>query len=84
MLYRKRSRSLSPRRHKSRSPTSKRHRRQRSKSISLSPIGKPPRSSTGLKEQKDDSEMLRKLEQEKKRYMYSFISFSSFFSYIFL
>lgn len=81
-LYRKRSRSLSsrrhksrsltPRRHRSRSPTSRRHRRQRSKSTSLSPIGKSLISSTGSRERKDDSEMLRKQEEEKKRYIYSF------------
>lgn len=82
LLYRKRSRSLSsrrhksrsltPRRHRSRSPTSRRHRRQRSKSTSLSPIGKPLISTTASRERKDDSEMLRKEEEDKKRYINSF------------
>lgn len=76
LLYRRRSRSISPRRRKirsptlrrrkSRSPTPRRHKRQRSRSTSLSSISKSP--STGSLEQKNASEKLRKEEEEKKRY----------------
>ncbi|KAL3350128.1 hypothetical protein AABB24_022905 [Solanum stoloniferum] len=74
-FMRKRSRSLSPRRRKSRSPATRRHksrsprnhRRQRSRSTSLSPIGKSPGSSIGSKEQKGISEKNKLDEEEKKR-----------------
>ena len=77
-LYRRKSRSISPRhrrsrspprRHKSRSPTPRNYKRQRSRSSSLSPIRKSSSSSLGSIERKNASEKLRIEEEEKKRYI---------------
>lgn len=77
-LYRRKSRSISPRhrrsrsplrRHKSRSPTPRHYKRQRSRSSSLSPIRKSSSSSLGSIERKNASEKLRIEEEEKKRYI---------------
>lgn len=78
--YRRRSRSISPRRHKSRSPTPRRrksrsptprrYKRQRSSSSSLSPTHKSSSPSLGSVERKIVSEKMRKEEEEeKKRYI---------------
>lgn len=77
-LYRRKSRSISPRhrrsrspprRHKSRSQTPRNYKRQRSRSSSLSPIRKSSSSSLGSIERKNASEKLRIEEEEKKRYI---------------
>ena len=82
-LYRRKSRSVSPRhrrsrspsrRHKSRSPSPRHYKRQRSKSSSLSPIRKSPSSSLGSIDRKNASEKLRIEEEEKKRYIKSSIT----------
>lgn len=84
-LYRRKSRSISPRhrrsrspprRHKSRSPTPRNYKRQRSKSSSLSPIHKSSSSSLGSIERKNASEKLRIEEEEKKRYI-NYITYAS-------
>lgn len=77
LLYRRKSRSISPRRRKSRSPTPRRRRsrsatprrykRQRSISTSLSPIKRSP--STGSLELKNVTEKSKKDEEEKRRYI---------------
>ncbi|KAG6792517.1 hypothetical protein POTOM_001668 [Populus tomentosa] len=78
--YRRRSRSISPRRHKSRSPTPRRrksrsptprrYKRQRSSSSSPSPTHKSSSPSLGSVERKIVSEKMRKEEEEeKKRYI---------------
>ncbi|KAF3435185.1 hypothetical protein FNV43_RR22272 [Rhamnella rubrinervis] len=74
---RRKSRSVSPRRRRSRSPTVRRrrshsrtlrhHKRQRSRSSSLSPIRKSSSPSLGSIERKNAIENLRKEEEEKKR-----------------
>lgn len=76
LLYRRKSRSISPLRRKSRSPTPRRRRsrsatprrykRQRSTSASLSPIKRSP--SNGSLELKNVTEKSKKDEEEKKRY----------------
>lgn len=79
LLHRRKSPSVSPRRRRSRSPTLRRrrsrsptprhHKRQRSRSSTPSPIGKSSSSSLGSIERKNASEILRKEEEEKKRYI---------------
>lgn len=64
---RRKGRSPSPRRHKSRSPTPRRYKRQRSRSSSLSAAHKSSSPSLGSLERKNASEKLRKEEEEKKR-----------------
>ena len=79
LLYRRKSRSISPRRRKSRSPTPRRRRRQRSRSLSSSPIRKSSSPSLGSVERKIASEKLRKEEEEeKKRYISYFMNFPTF------
>ncbi|KAL8155915.1 hypothetical protein AgCh_001101 [Apium graveolens] len=62
---RRKSRSSTPRRRRSRSATPRRYKRQRSTSISLSPIKRSP--STGSLELKNVTEKSKKDEEEKKR-----------------
>ncbi|KAK2969586.1 hypothetical protein RJ640_023698, partial [Escallonia rubra] len=76
-LHRRRSRSGTPRRHRSRtptlrrgrspSPTAKRHKRQRSRSSSLSPLPKSRSPSLTSTERKNALQKLRKEEEVKKR-----------------
>ncbi|KAM7250885.1 hypothetical protein ACFE04_022768 [Oxalis oulophora] len=75
-MLRRKSRSISPRRRKSRSPprrhrsrslTPKRNKRQRSKSSSLSPTRKTSSTSIGLTERKNAGEKLKIEVEEKKR-----------------
>ncbi|KAK3022496.1 hypothetical protein RJ639_046711 [Escallonia herrerae] len=76
-LHRRRSRSGTPRRYRSRtptlrrgrspSPTAKRHKRQRSRSSSLSPLPKSRSPSLTSTERKNALQKLRKEEEVKKR-----------------
>lgn len=78
LLYRRKSRSISPRRRKSRSPsprhrksrspTPRRYKRQKSSATSLSPMHKSSSPSLGSVDHKNASEKVRKEEEEKKRY----------------
>ncbi|KAJ0794399.1 hypothetical protein HanLR1_Chr00c3255g0871821 [Helianthus annuus] len=78
-LYRRRSRSISPRRHrKSPSPVPRRHKRQKSRSTSLSPVAKSP--SIGPTERKIVTVKTKiEDEEQKKRYITSQIFLSSLF-----
>lgn len=94
LLYRRKSRSISPRRRKGRSPSSRRcksrsltprhYKRQRSRSSSLSPTHKSSSPSLGSLEQKNASEKLRKEEEEKKRYISSISQLYLLYYYLLL
>ncbi|MBA0655339.1 hypothetical protein Goklo_007834 [Gossypium klotzschianum] len=93
LLYRRKSRSISPRRrksrspitrrHKSRSPTPKRYKRLRSRSSSLSPVHKSSSPSLGSIERKNASEKLKKEEEERKRYIKYYLLFADYFCFSF-
>lgn len=78
LLYRRKSRSISPRRRKSRSPsprhrksrspTPRRYKKQKNSATSLSPIPKSSSPSLGSVDHKNACEKVRKDEEEKKRY----------------